>query len=172
MQNVMIDLETLGTAEDAAIISVGACEFNPMIGEIGRKFYERIDWESAMSGRTITADTIKWWMQQEDGVRLEVLAEGKPFQAVLSDFAAWLPAGCIVWGNGATFDITLLSTAYGKDVPWGFRDVRDMRTIKALEAASQDEVDFDGVAHNALDDAVWQAKYVAIAWGRLWNGVH
>lgn len=34
MNNLMIDLETLSTQPDAAIVSIGACTFDPDTGEI------------------------------------------------------------------------------------------------------------------------------------------
>ena len=45
--NVMIDLETLSTHTNAAIIEIGAVEFNKLTGEVGEKFnviIEPSDW--------------------------------------------------------------------------------------------------------------------------------
>jgi hypothetical protein len=75
-----------------------------------------------------------------------------------------------VWGNGATMDISLTEEAYkfggyGLTVPWAFRNIRDMRTI--VDAADhvcpgfQSCVPQVGTAHNALDDAKYQAMRIA-----------
>ena len=41
--SVMIDLETLSTHNNAAIIEIGAVEFNKYTGEVGEKFNVIID---------------------------------------------------------------------------------------------------------------------------------
>lgn len=50
MQDVMLDLETMGTDANAAIIAIGAVEFDIQNGEIGERFYAVIDLESAVAG--------------------------------------------------------------------------------------------------------------------------
>ena len=43
MKDLMIDFETLGLKENAVLLSVGACAFDPATGEIGETFYCAID---------------------------------------------------------------------------------------------------------------------------------
>lgn len=166
MDCVMIDLETLGTRPDAVFVSIGACCFDPHANAIGPIFYRRIDWTDAMSARTVDAATLKWWMQQDDAARLEIVKDGDPLQTVLSDFAAWLPDNSKVWGNGAIFDISILQHAYDYKPPWKYSNVRDVRTVVELASGrvSKDEFVREGVFHNALDDAVFQAKMVMGMW--------
>jgi hypothetical protein len=47
----------------------------------------------------------------------------------------------------------------GIDAPWEFYEERDFRTVKELPFAAN--VARDGVEHDALDDAVYQARVVA-----------
>lgn len=47
MKNLMIDLETMGNSSNAAIVSIGACFFEPSTGEIGEKFSRIIYLESS-----------------------------------------------------------------------------------------------------------------------------
>src|ERR1039458_2426242 len=74
MKNVMLDLETLGTGNDAAIISIGACLFDPrgdgvLIG-VDHRFYARVNPASSVEiGMKIDVSTILWWMQQSDAAR-------------------------------------------------------------------------------------------------------
>mgnify|MGYP002792717163 CR=1 FL=1 len=39
MKHIMVDIETLSTAVNAAVLSIGAVEFDPMSGKIEREFY-------------------------------------------------------------------------------------------------------------------------------------
>jgi L-rhamnose isomerase len=54
---------------------------------------------------------------------------------------------------------------FSLEIPWKFNADRCMRTIR--EFAGCLDVDFDGVAHNAVDDAIWQAKYISKACNKL-----
>jgi len=55
------------------------------------------------------------------------------------------------------------------DIPWRFWNVRDCRTIKDLFESKRGGLNdnFTGVAHNALDDAIHQAKWVTLMWSKL-----
>jgi hypothetical protein len=74
-----------------------------------------------------------------------------------------------VWGNGSHFDIAILEHAYavvGKVAPWHYRAPRDLRTIKELAELRHGfvvgaDIKFSGDPHNALDDAVHQAKIIS-----------
>ncbi len=175
LDHIMIDLEALGTKQHSVFISIGACRFNPHTGEIDEKFYEHIDWDSAIKAeRSMDASTIKWWLQQSDAARKEILRQGKPLKDVLKALGKWTRtvASSKVWGNGATFDISMLENAYDNMFgvqPWDFWNVRDVRTIVDLATGkiSQGEMKFEGTQHNALDDAIHQAKYVSKMWQAL-----
>lgn len=172
MHHIMIDLETLSVKQNGVFISVGACRFDPDSGEIGDKFYERIDWDSSLKiGRVVDASTIKWWLEQALPARREIIKEGKPIKEVLKRFGVWvrIQESC-VWSNGLGFDISMLENAYqsifGRS-PWEYWNTRDVRTIVDLRSGRVDLNSFNkdrGTAHNALDDAVYQAKYVSAMW--------
>lgn len=178
MNDISIDLETLSTRQDAAILSIGAVEFDRNTGAIGRAFYAEINIDSAIENGHVSGSTLAWWMSQ--GEQAKRLFAGDSFKFQLDDALNNL-AGFIgesskvrVWGNGATFDITLLEHAYselGYDAaPWKFWNVRDMRTI--VDAASEvgfdkSSVEFVGTAHHALHDAEHQARVISGAWRGL-----
>lgn len=167
MRHVMIDIETLGVTPDAAILAIGACAFDPETGDVGDTFYAGIELSYAIKNRRIDADTLAWWLKQSEAARNAAFFQGTyTLREALEALTAWLPSPAVVWGNGSGFDITLLENAYlqvGLLVPWNYRNVRDMRTIVALEAVGKDEIPPVGTAHNALDDAIWQATYVSKA---------
>lgn len=174
MNHVMLDLETLGKGNDAPVVAIGAVAFNPFNGVIADKFYARVDMEDACRFGTLDANTVRWWLQQSDEARAEIYEPGGvPLAVALQDFWTFFTAQgeCPVWGNGPTFDITILETAYknvGMIVPWQFWNVRDCRTIEALaKVLGMDRGRREGTHHNALDDALYQAQYVSRFWRAL-----
>ena len=162
---LMLDLETMGIGPNAAIIAIGAVAFDLDRLELtGQEFYQTIDLESSVEhGGGITPSTVLWWMQQSDEARDEFKRPGGRIEEVLMYFHRWLPpTNCIqVWGNGANFDNVVLRTAYerlGLQAPWNFRNDRCFRTAKAM--LPKVEIESTGVAHDALEDARWQARYL------------
>jgi hypothetical protein len=65
--HLMLDLETLSTEPNAAIVSIGACAFDMLDKEedIEHTFLRRVSIESNFEhGRHISADTLMWWFKQ------------------------------------------------------------------------------------------------------------
>lgn len=177
-EHLMLDLETMGTGHNAAIVSIGAVFFNPNTGEIGDKFYSPVDLVSSIKyGGTVDGDTVKWWLRQSAEARAEIfrceLLDISSVLYELSDFTQ-TDTHIKVWGNGATFDNIILRSAYescGIPVFWKFWNDRDVRTIVELGHAigidPKNNIKFDGERHNALDDAIHQAKYVSAIYTEL-----
>ena len=175
MHNVMLDLETMGNKPDAAIVAIGACFFNPLTGEIGNKFEQTVLLTDSAKFGSIDGDTVLWWLKQSDDARLRIndglfVTLGK----ALESFYEFVSVNCPVhkvkmWGNGASFDNVILKNAYDaidKDAPWEFYNDRDVRTIvdlgrTLLNFNPKKDMPFQGTEHNALDDAIHQAKYVS-----------
>tara|TARA_R110000868_G_scaffold261331_3_gene519433 strand:+ start:8793 stop:9326 length:534 start_codon:yes stop_codon:yes gene_type:complete len=166
MPHVMIDLETLGTGHDAVILSLGAVKFEPMKpGSDIDSFHVTINPASCLAhGLTVTGDTIMWWLNSERSVaRRELLAQPSvDLWDALDGFATWFGGDSMpVWGNGATFDNVILRTAFEKVgimCPWAFYHDRCYRTIKGF--ALHVDMKREGTHHNALDDAVSQARHL------------
>ncbi|MFM9673750.1 3'-5' exonuclease, partial [Streptomyces galilaeus] len=72
MNHVMLDLETMGQGNNAAIVAIGAVFFEPTTGEIGDTFYRKIDLESAAQYGEIDPNTVLWWLKQSDAARAEI----------------------------------------------------------------------------------------------------
>jgi exodeoxyribonuclease VIII len=161
--NIMIDLETLGTGHDAAIVSIGAVSFNKQ--DIISGFYVTVDVCDAIRYGAVSGDTVKWWMQQSDEAR-KVFNDpnAMTLPQALSEFVQWL--GLFwnahefkIWGNGAAFDNVILANAFDKcdlSTPWEFWNDRCYRTIRAQYPDVV--VEREGTHHNALDDARYQVK--------------
>jgi len=183
MHHLMIDLETMGTTPDSPIIAIGACYFDPLSGEIGETFYTGVSLASCTAtGAVINADTVLWWLQQSDAARsaFKNNSSHATLHEALNNLSEFIrsrtPSNVQPWGNGATFDVSMLDDSYrrcGIVAPWKFWNVRDVRTVVELAAMKglnvKDLTRFEGTTHNALDDAKHQAGYVSIACQILLN---
>lgn len=191
--DIMLDIETFGTGNNAAIVSIGAVAFDqhlaggalfhdtPEQHEIyGVGFHRRID--LAESRRELIGDidpgTVEWWLGQSDDARASLL-EGKrvALGKALRDFSYWLienfaePKQLRLWSNGPTFDETIVRAAfdrYGFPFPISYRGSRCCRTLFALateygfDPKPTPEHMGDIIKHNALHDAVFQARGVVL----------
>jgi hypothetical protein len=175
--HVMIDLETLGVGDDAAIIQIGAVRFWPDEGEAGLisspegsfRSSIRIKPDDFSFGR-IEEGTLTWWFEQSPDAQRRVLCDPERVDHVVafSDLAAWLAQGKTValWANSPSFDIRLLRQAFTRNdvdvdaLPRYSRE-RDFRTLRKVvgEALAVEEPLRVGVAHDALDDAYHQAGH-------------
>lgn len=165
MNDVMIDLETMGNGPDAAIIAIGAVEFDVEKREVGERFYTVVDLESAVDGGGVMdASTVLWWMKQGDEARAAFARGGEHIAKALQQFSAWMAdrgEDVRVWGNGASFDNVILATAYRRNrtnLPWKYWNDRCYRTAKNL--APGVKMQRAGTKHNAMDDAESQARHL------------
>jgi hypothetical protein len=169
----MVDLETLSSANDAAIVAIGACGFTLEQQWLGNLetvahwpieflFYRTIRMSSAMQHGSVSGDTLEWWFQQSDRARMELLREPVSIERALKDFSDWWPKDAKMWSH-ATFDAPILSNAYEKVFhrrqPWHHRDARDLRTLAELAGGHRDEdyPSLGGLKHVAYADAIAQA---------------
>jgi hypothetical protein len=177
MTHIMLDIETMGTGNDAAVIQIGAVPFD-LYGEpnICYGFVRSIDLQSCLdAGLTVTGATIKWWMQQDPDAQERVILEPNagtvPLREALGEFSNWM-AGfgkpINVWGNDSCFDNVILRNAFdavGMKHPWSYKGDRSMRTLlwfyRDVCGLPRVNPTFVGVQHDGLDDAVQQAKIVA-----------
>lgn len=166
MKHVMLDVETLGTSADACIISIGAVKFDlesSAFDDTG--FYASISVESNLEAkRRIQESTLLWWLNQSKAAQLVFHEPKQTLHGALTDLADWLGDGeYFMWSNGADFDLPMVAHAYtslAMDVPWAFWRSRCFRTYKNLPGAKNVKVPFTGVEHNAIADAIYQAKVV------------
>ena len=181
--HLMVDLETMGKKPGAPIVSVGAVFFDPASGMTGAEYYQVINLESSMSfGARPDASTILWWLKQSPEARSAIVVDDTVglVEALeqLLDFIAENAANgsknVQLWGNGSSFDCSLLEAAFElADTPfpiphWNYRDVRTVVELgKAVGLNARYDIPFEGDQHNALADARHQVKYVSAIWQRL-----
>lgn len=167
-KHCMVDLETLGRRPYCPVLTIGACAFNldddlPIVDV----FYQAVRLDSCLEvGLRVDADTLKWWMEQNDAARTAAFLDPHAVKLpnALDAFTDWIGSRPMqFWGNSARFDMGILEAAYtacGKEVPWLFWNERDYRTVKGLVAAKDIPLTRVGMLHQAQDDAVSQANHL------------
>ena len=180
LNNIMLDLETLGNGSDAAIIQLAAVFFDPLTGETGAEFNMKVNFDDAVRNGSVTGSTIQWWLEQSKEAQNAVVptdeAPSDMLGEVIREFTCWAVNNAYggasklkVWGNGATFDNVVLTNAFnavGIARPWKYSNDRDVRTVVALCEMyglpnHKYGTPFEGIKHNAIDDCKHQIRYVS-----------
>lgn len=163
--SVMCDLETMGNGPNAAITSIGLTTFDEAVT---LRVSVALD-SAVLAGGVMDASTVLWWMKQSDEARSRMAHHAIPILSALDqvdDFYDEVTlhcghAGITIWGNGATFDNVIIRSAYqrlGRQPPWPFWSDRCFRTLKNLYPQVAEPAR-EGTHHDALDDAVHQARW-------------
>jgi DNA polymerase III epsilon subunit-like protein len=170
LDQVMVDLETLHTVASGVIMSIGAVRFDLNSEAIDNDgFYASISIQSNLdAGRQISEDTVIWWMQQSPAAQLVFTEKKTSLEDALVSFTEWFGTSKNaerqnIWSNGADFDLPMLAHAYhlyGMTVPWKFWNARCARTYKNLPVAATLPKPEPTVKHNAMSDALAQAKHM------------
>ncbi len=157
--DIMVDIETFSTSQNAAIVSIGAVAFNAG-GENGELFTNspdalatlgqgfRVNVDLSKTPPSLRGDidpaTVEWWLQQSDEARGMLVNGGanprRGLGVALGEFAEWVRRQgshnkLRLWSNGPTFDEIILRSAFvrfGIDFPVHFRGSRCCRTIYDL----------------------------------------
>lgn len=173
MTHVMLDLETMSTAPNAAIVQIGAAIFDPAGDGITEEFERTIALQSSvMAGGHIDPKTVAWWRDRPFPTRLSIERSAEPLHVALFLFSVWLPKDARIWANGAAFDPPVLESAYrgcGVELPWHYRNVIDMRTVLWLAESmcGWKKPEHGEAAHTALADAIDQVAVVQSAYRAL-----
>lgn len=183
----MIDIETLSTAPNAAIVSIGACSFD-LTGEgIIDTYYTAISAQSnEEAGRHFSGGTIEWWLRQSKEAQSALLdAKQASLRTAIKELRVWVnshtPALTTVWANGPDFDLTILTNAckaLGETWMFPYYQHRCVRTIGELALPDPEQAQevmagmrAEGTHHSALDDAVAQAKFCQLCYQMLRLGL-
>ena len=169
---VMIDIETLGTSADAVICTIGAVVFDAR----GSTICDRLELRPDMTEQTdnhhrrINADTVDWWEKQSPEAIDEAISDRDriPFKDAMAELHKFCRNRKAIWANGVCFDITILENAWHElniAPPWDFWTVRDARTVYDLCGVSIK--DGHVTSHKAVEDAEHQAVVVQRAYRKL-----
>lgn len=173
--DIVVDLETLGTEPEAAILSIGAVRFHPFtrdseqsISEPDRTFYARLNERVQLdNGRMVDPDTLLWWQAQSKGAKAVFEEETEDVETALKRFADFCKGARRLWGNGNMFDNAILRNIfrqYKLEYPIPYRKDLDLRTVtfmwrKLLHKAHNQLPDDNSLVydHTALSDAKVEA---------------
>jgi exodeoxyribonuclease VIII len=162
MANFMIDLETLGTKPDAAVVQIGIVDFDDT--GAGMPFSISVVPHEKSS---MDFSTIQWWMGQSEEARKSVF-EGQFFspKEALEQINAHIAAYTkdeppVIWSKPSTFDTVILESLYRQcDMvpPWKHWNTRCLRTLLDVSRLPYGEQVTPDIAHDAGSDASAQAK--------------
>jgi hypothetical protein len=171
MKDIMIDIETLDTSVDAAMVQIAAVSFNRKTGEIIESFHRCLDVSRVKeNGFIINNNTLDWWKKTNPAVLVEIITKGignDPME-VMEDFYNFVGKDSLIWSH-STFDFPIvnnyLNSFIKKRLP--FRNARDIRTLVCLSGIDLNDYDWDNKTHDALDDCKFQIKYCTDAFNKL-----
>lgn len=192
MLEIMFDLETLDTEPSSIVLSVGAVVWrteknteihgHPLSWQVENRFYRILEFDSQVGkGRTLSQQTLLWWMQQHPNAREEAFSTvRKPTVSALLDFMEWglnwTELGNngetvnAFWASPVTFDMPIwesLARDYALNVPWHYRQTFDVRTVvKEASYSAKDHVprqEIIGVPHMPVYDCEWQIDLLTAA---------
>lgn len=174
LTDVMIDLETLATSPDAAILTIGAVKFDPFGDDVNspscEKFYVRVDLDSCdRIGLVTNEDTIAWWANQSKEAQDEAFSTENRIDIVdaMNQLYKFCWGAKRVWSHGAAFDIVICEHVFKKiqkAIPWSFWQVRCTRTLFDIGI---DPKRPPVLKHHALEDAWNQAVGVQHVFQKL-----
>jgi hypothetical protein len=169
--HVMIDIETMSTAPNAAILAIGAVTFTVDGGvdaTTAREWLVDLG-DSVAHGGQMDADTVLWWTQQSERARRGLVATRQLREHAALEGLAWmlscLPGKPSIWANGTDFDLTILRSAlhrHGMRDLWAFWQQRDLRTLRKLMTHVPAPARAEDDKHGALRDAVHQAEHAVL----------
>lgn len=165
--HISLDLETLSTSSNAAIVQIGAVSLD------GREFTVYIDPRSSeKAGLDVSTETIQWWSTQDPAIRNKVMSGTTSLITALGQFNGWCNSlgvpqkDLCLWSYGGDFDLPILRNAYEcfTEYPFNYRNHRCLRTLTAVLGLNYTK---PGNAHDALCDAKAQAQLLKLGLERI-----
>lgn len=181
-EHIVLDLETLGTSVDAAILSIGAVALDSRYQPVSYFSAGPISLESNREAeREVTSGTLLWWMQQPVEARdfsFTTDDDCMHLYTALESFCRWgdfAYRSKRVWGNGPEFDNIIVERAmhaYSADptaVLWNYSDNQSLRTVRLLDQQLQLFGTWTPpvISHVALFDAYAEALYLQDVMSKL-----
>lgn len=179
---IMIDLESLDTGPRSVVTQIGVIAFqlDDPDTEI-RRIAEYLPAQPQLElfKRTISYETILWWMEQDDTARGKLkesagndsevlLSLVRSVHRKLSDLIRSVgDANVEIWARGPQFDIVNLESLFvdcGLAAPWRYDTVMDLRTLGRLAQVHSKDIDRAGlIPHIASEDCRFQIRFYSEA---------
>lgn len=159
---IVIDIETLGRRNDAAVTQVGIVIADENFDVLDSYLIQVTPDAWNTCDRTFTGETLLWWMEQKN-----TPTSKKPTHIVHSYkylvdklyqiFDRYNTEDTTIWTKGSMdlFCIKDLCEYFYMNTPWEFWQPRDIRTAKEF---IKEWKTFENNNHNALDDALNQLR--------------
>lgn len=169
----MIDIETMSHRSNAVVLSIGAVKFSIDDGIIDEFSINVKPQGQKELGLHVSPETLEWWKKQSPEA-IAALKEGAvDLRTALETFVNWYGTKSLeTWAKSCAFDLVILENAiraiYGDSSrpPWKFWDMRCFRTVDAFYSYGE-KLEFEGVAHRAIDDARNQALHLIDFYGKF-----
>lgn len=159
---IIIDIETLGRRNDAAVTQVGIVIVDENFDVLDSYLIQVTPDAWNTCDRTFTGETLLWWMEKKN-----TPISKKPTHIVNSYkylvdklyqiFDRYNTEDTTIWTKGSMdlFCIKDLCEYFDMNTPWEFWQPRDIRTAKEF---IKEWKTFENNNHNALDDALNQLR--------------
>lgn len=186
MNDLMLDLETLGRKPGCGITEIGWCCFSTKEFKTSNAFGHLIPVEqSLLYGFDTDKETVRWWLEQQKGFPTLVNERARiTFPQVLSDTASqlnelWFAGVTKLWSKPSLFDIPILNAAYDKlgvERPIILREdnwhnwncsLSVKAAYRPFGIASSDTYTLVKKAHRAQEDAKDQAQVMSSIMTRM-----
>lgn len=175
--DIMVDLETASTKENAAILSWAMVPFDRLGKRWGfENFYKTVSLTSCfMAGMDFEKGTQKWWEKQDPEARAAVMkSEGENILSVTNAAYCWLSTlaeknDLYMWCRGIDFDLPKMEWCFRKFVekssgdegfPYKFSHKMDVRTVLKFMDIDQSQFEFEGIKHHSVDDCNHDIKMI------------
>tara|TARA_R110000737_G_scaffold47134_7_gene67097 strand:+ start:13661 stop:14200 length:540 start_codon:yes stop_codon:yes gene_type:complete len=177
----MLDIETVGTSADSAILTIGLAHFDMQTGAI-IKSAEFRNSQAAQEklGRKVDPATVAWWGRQSPAARARLVQEPlyEPIEMMRKVYAFLHAVSSSqwnlgIWAKGPGFDMTLCrSLTEDLNAKWKGHFSREycVRTMLLIDKEmgwNLAEGIYNDLDHGAEADAVYQAKQVSAIWQRI-----
>lgn len=179
--DIMVDLETASTKENAAILSWAMVPFHADGSACDEEpFSAGVNLTSCfMAGMDFDKDTQQWWGSQSAQARASIMdMDGRNILPVTRDAYCWLAAlaekyDLYMWCRGIDFDLPKIEWCFRsfleQEPPYRYSHKMDVRTVLKFAGIDQSQYPFVGVKHNAEDDCRHDIRMVTGAYRKVWQ---
>lgn len=159
-KHCMVDIETLGLHMGAPVIQIGMVFFTRQGILIQSQL--TIDFDDALKYGIADGSTVKWWLERPKEAQNTLFVNPRPVEECADIMVKLMEAQNpnYYWAH-ENFDFSILHTLFrnlGRKQPFPHRRCFGLRTLEFLAGPIEWE-QREGVYHNALDDATYQAKH-------------